>query len=81
MHMSQHTLMRVRKSVMEETGNKQIPWEEAALNESFYFLAPTSSVAAPPRAVSSPAKSPVRSAPSVRGGSPPGGGGTITGIR
>ena len=34
-------MIRVRKSVMEETANKQVPWEEAALNESFYFVSPT----------------------------------------
>jgi uncharacterized caspase-like protein len=33
-------MIRVRKSVMEETKNKQVPWEEAALNEAFYFVAP-----------------------------------------
>ena len=34
----QELMIRVRKSVMEETSNQQIPWEEAALNESFSFL-------------------------------------------
>jgi uncharacterized caspase-like protein len=34
----QELMIRVRKSVMEDTGNQQIPWEEAALNESFSFL-------------------------------------------
>jgi uncharacterized caspase-like protein len=34
----QEVMMRVRKSVMEETHNQQIPWEEAALNENFKFL-------------------------------------------
>ena len=34
----QELMIRVRKSVMEETANKQVPWEEAALNESFYFV-------------------------------------------
>ena len=34
----QELMIRVRKSVMEETANEQIPWEEAALNESFYFV-------------------------------------------
>jgi uncharacterized caspase-like protein len=34
----QELMIRVRKSVMEETGNQQIPWEEAALNESFSFV-------------------------------------------
>jgi len=33
----QELMIRVRKSVMEETNNQQIPWEEAALNESFKF--------------------------------------------
>jgi uncharacterized caspase-like protein len=31
-------MIRVRKSVMEETRNEQIPWEEAALNEPFSFV-------------------------------------------
>jgi hypothetical protein len=34
----QDLMIRVRKSVMEETGNEQIPWEEAALNEPFSFV-------------------------------------------
>jgi uncharacterized caspase-like protein len=34
----QELMIRVRKSVMEETKNAQVPWEEAALNESFYFV-------------------------------------------
>ena len=51
----QELMIRVRKSVMEETANKQIPWEEAALNESFYFVSP----AAPPA-------SPAARAPSAR---------------
>jgi len=34
----QELMIRVRKSVMEETKNGQVPWEEAALNESFYFV-------------------------------------------
>ena len=46
-------MIRVRKSVMEETANKQVPWEEAALNESFYFVSP-----ATPPAPSSPGASP-----------------------
>ena len=33
----QDLMIRVRKSVMEETKNEQIPWEEAALNEPFSF--------------------------------------------
>lgn len=33
----QELMIYVRKSVMEETKNAQVPWEEAALNESFYF--------------------------------------------
>jgi uncharacterized caspase-like protein len=34
----QDLMIRVRKSVMEETRNEQIPWEEAALNEPFSFV-------------------------------------------
>jgi uncharacterized caspase-like protein len=34
----QELMIRVRKSVMEETQSMQIPWEEAALNESFAFV-------------------------------------------
>ncbi len=34
----QELMIRVRKSVMQETQNMQIPWEEAALNESFAFV-------------------------------------------
>ncbi len=37
----QELMIRVRKSVMEETNKTQIPWEEAALNESFYFDPPS----------------------------------------
>ena len=37
----QDLMIRVRKSVMEETGNQQVPWEEAALNEPFAFLQPS----------------------------------------
>jgi uncharacterized caspase-like protein len=36
----QELMIRVRKSVMQETENKQVPWEEAALNEIFYFVTP-----------------------------------------
>ena len=34
----QELMIRVRRSVMEETKNGQVPWEEAALNESFFFV-------------------------------------------
>jgi uncharacterized caspase-like protein len=34
----QDLMIRVRKSVMEDTKNEQIPWEEAALNEPFSFV-------------------------------------------
>jgi uncharacterized caspase-like protein len=34
----QDLMIRVRKSVMEDTSNQQIPWEEAALNEPFSFV-------------------------------------------
>jgi uncharacterized caspase-like protein len=33
----QELMIRVRRSVMEETAGQQIPWEEAALNEGFAF--------------------------------------------
>ncbi len=33
----QELMIRVRRSVMEETSGQQIPWEEAALNEGFAF--------------------------------------------
>jgi uncharacterized caspase-like protein len=45
----QELMMRVRKSVMEETRNAQVPWEEAALNDNFYFV-PTPPAAARPAA-------------------------------
>ena len=38
----QDLMIRVRKSVMEDTRNEQIPWEEAALNEPFSFVQPAS---------------------------------------
>jgi uncharacterized caspase-like protein len=37
----QELMIRVRKSVMQDTNNQQIPWEEAALNDSFYFVTPS----------------------------------------
>lgn len=83
----QEVMFRVRKSVMEETGNKQIPWEEAALSEHFYFVPPTSPASPAPtntstRPASSPAsRTPVRSSAPARSSSPPSGSGTITGIR
>src|SRR5205814_9557816 len=55
----QELMIQVRKSVMEETANKQIPWEEAALNESFYFVSP-----APTATPSAPGASPAKSAAS-----------------
>jgi uncharacterized caspase-like protein len=82
----QEVMFRVRKSVMEETGNKQIPWEEAALSEHFYFV-PTSPASPAPtntstRPASSPvSRTPVRSNTPARSSSPPSAGGTITGIR
>ena len=64
----QELMIRVRKSVMEETANKQIPWEEAALNESFYFVSPATPSAAP----SSPGASPAArtAAPASRNSAP-----------
>jgi uncharacterized caspase-like protein len=58
-------MIRVRKDVLQSTGNLQRPWEEGALNESFYF-APRSLTApsgpAPARSLSSAKRdaSPVR---------------------
>lgn len=42
----QELMMRVRQSVMRETEDKQVPWEEGALNEYFYFVPPETT--APP---------------------------------
>jgi len=36
----QELMIRVRKSVMQATNNAQVPWEEAALNDVFYFIPP-----------------------------------------
>jgi uncharacterized caspase-like protein len=57
----QEMMIRVRKEVMQETANKQVPWEEAALNESFFFVSPATS--ASPSPTSSPGK-----AQAVKGG-------------
>jgi uncharacterized caspase-like protein len=46
----QELMIRVRKSVMQETQNAQIPWEEAALNENFSFVPDaTTPTRVPPR--------------------------------
>ncbi|MEQ1649632.1 MAG: caspase family protein [Hyphomicrobiaceae bacterium] len=69
----QELMIRIRRSVMQETKNQQIPWEEAALNESFAFVpqvGPTPSLARPS---SSTGGSPA-SASSTTGGSSGGGG-------
>ena len=52
----QELMIRVRKSVMEETKNQQVPWEEAALNDSFYFVTPsvTLPMGAGPKAPAAP---------------------------
>jgi uncharacterized caspase-like protein len=50
----QELMIRVRKSVMEETNNQQIPWEEAALNESFKFKPEVERPEAPRPPVSRP---------------------------
>lgn len=42
----QELMIRVRRDVMRDTQNKQIPWEEAALNEGFAFVEPVSAPAA-----------------------------------
>ncbi len=51
----QELMIRIRRSVMQETNNKQIPWEEAALNESFSF---TQVAALPPSSVTRSRSSP-----------------------
>jgi uncharacterized caspase-like protein len=57
----QELMIRVRKSVMAETSNHQVPWEEAALNESFYFVPP---------AVTSLSLKKSAPEPSAKGGAP-----------
>jgi len=51
----QELMIRVRKSVMQATNNAQVPWEEAALNDVFYFIPPAVPSVASPNA--QPAKS------------------------
>jgi uncharacterized caspase-like protein len=51
----QELMIRVRKEVMQETANKQVPWEEAALNESFYFVSPVVSAVPSPSSGKPPA--------------------------
>jgi uncharacterized caspase-like protein len=58
----QELMIRVRKSVMLDTQNQQVPWEEAALNDSFYFLPPDLAPAALPARAAS-AATPARVAP------------------
>jgi uncharacterized caspase-like protein len=59
----QELMIRVRRSVMEETKNQQVPWEEAALNDSFYFVTPSVTL---PMGVAPKAPA----APSAGGGAP-----------
>jgi uncharacterized caspase-like protein len=59
----QELMIRVRRSVMEETKNQQVPWEEAALNDSFYFVTPSATM---PMGVGPKAPA----APSAGGGPP-----------
>ncbi|TMJ77160.1 MAG: caspase family protein [Alphaproteobacteria bacterium] len=79
----QELMIRVRKSVMEETANKQVPWEEAALNESFYFISPattpvpSSPGAAPAKSTPSPQRAPARSSGPARSNLPPNVGGGV----
>jgi len=65
----QELMIRVRKSVMEETANKQVPWEEAALNESFYFVSPAAPVSPSPGTSAAKSSSPAR-APAAKSGNP-----------
>jgi len=46
----QELMIRVRKSVMQATNNAQVPWEEAALNDIFYFIPPGEPSVASPNA-------------------------------
>jgi uncharacterized caspase-like protein len=71
----QELMIRVRKSVMQATNNLQVPWEEAALNDVFYFIPPgVPSVASPTpnaqpsKSVASPNAQPSRSAGHKSGG-------------
>lgn len=62
----QEMMMRVRKSVMEETRNQQVPWEEAALNETFSFVPGALTLPPSPGARSRPLGGPSRSGPAVK---------------
>ena len=64
----QELMIRVRKSVMEETKNQQIPWEEAALNEGFSFVegstfAPNTGAIRPAAPQGNPVARPAQPAP------------------
>lgn len=66
----QDLMIKVRKSVMEETKNEQVPWEEAALNEPFSFVeapppAPRAPVVGAPPNVPAAKPAPKSGAPSV----------------
>jgi len=41
-------MTRVRRQVMENSANQQIPWDHASLTELFYFLAPATQNPPPP---------------------------------
>ena len=65
----QELMIRVRKSVMEETKSEQIPWEEAALNESFAFVPDASTpTRVVPRSATSSGSSPAAAKPAARKG-------------
>jgi uncharacterized caspase-like protein len=59
----QELMIRVRRSVMEETKGEQIPWEEAALNEPFSFVEASRQPAVLPRAPAAPPGSPPAAKP------------------
>ena len=70
----QELMLRVRKSVMEETNNQQIPWEEAALNDNFYFVTPSLAApgtAGPQRPATSAARPATSSGGAARNSLPP----------
>lgn len=67
----QELMIRVRRSVMQETAGQQIPWEEAALNEGFAFQE-ASPVTNRPAAKPGAQAAPRTGSPAKKGNAPPG---------
>jgi uncharacterized caspase-like protein len=61
----QELMIRVRRSVMDETGGQQVPWEEAALNEGFAFVE-SPAVSIKPSAKSGPPPLPAGASPAKK---------------